>query len=143
MSHTREMTRSPPSFLTVHSTSPKAEVRRWILKTGTVSTPEMSALHPPQSGDNLWNRSYIINSRHLCHSAPLVRAPLAGNKVSFSKVYRPLYSLGTLERGREILTPPFPRMGFSHLASILKQTGSLKAKEDEALSRLEHPRPLS
>lgn len=24
-------------------------------------------------------------------------------------------------------------MGFSHLASILKQTGSLKAKEDEAL----------
>lgn len=46
VSHTREMTRSPPRFLTVHSTSPVAEVRRWILKTGTVSTPEMSALPP-------------------------------------------------------------------------------------------------
>lgn len=36
-------------------------------------------------------------------------------------------------KGLEILTPTFSVMGLSHLASILRKTGSLKAEENEAL----------
>lgn len=120
------------------------EVRRWIFfKTGTTSTQKPLLLHPPRSGDIY---TYIHMHTHgrgaICHPPQLLWLEICwGGGGSFSKVCPPLHHLGTHqlpghpgeERGRDILTPPFSIMRLSHLASILRKTGSLKAEENEAV----------